>query len=138
MQINFYNCTDDKKKLSKKLTFVNSRNCNLYGTCSFDNPNFLLNSKASGNYVSWDNRLYFVTEQTYNNGKYIVHCAIDDLTTNRNKLKKCSVLVSRSEERNRNIVDSSIVLRKNDYVKTDTFGKRLVAYNAQSYVIGVI
>lgn len=138
MQINFYNCTDDKRKIKKALTFVSAKTCNIYGTCSVDTPAFIMNSKPEGNYVSWDSKMYFVTGTTYSGGKWIVHCAIDDLMTNQGELLNMSVLVSRSEEQSKNIVDNNITLRKNDYIKTDSFGTEIIGYSTKNYVIGVI
>lgn len=138
MIIRYYNCNDDRLMLNKKLEFVDAKTCNVFGTCDMRRLTLISDSKPVGNYASFDNKCYFVESYSYANGKWLIHCSLDVLYTNRNDILNLNVLVARSEDRNPDIVDSCITFRKNDYVYTRSFGKSIIANGTRCFVVGVI
>lgn len=138
MIIRYYNCKDDRLMLNKTLEFVDAKTCNIFGVCDMRHLNLVSDSKPVGNYASFDNKCYFVESYSYANGKWLIHCTLDTLYTNRNEIRALNVLVARSEERSADIVDSCIPFRKNDYVTTRTFGKSIIANGTRCFVVGVI
>lgn len=138
MLINFYNCTDDKKMLNKKLTSTEVSTCNLYGTCSLLTPVFIMNSKPNGNYCAFDSKLYFIDETVYSGGKWLIKCSIDPLMSCHNELLNKEVLVTRSEDRTTDIPDSNLPFRANKFVKSQSFGDDVISNSTVHYLVGVI
>lgn len=138
MIIRYYNCSDDKLQLNKTLEFVDAATCNVYGICNMETPTFISETKPRGNYASFDNRCFFVNSYSYANGKWLIHCSLDYLYTNRNEILNMEILVSRSEDKTSDIPDNNIVLRSNKYVKSQTFGTDIIANSTVNYLLGVI
>lgn len=138
MIIRYYNCADDKLQLNKTLEFVDAATCNIYGICNMETPTLISDSKPSGNYAAFDNRCYFINSYSYANGKWLIHCSLDYLYTNRNDILNLEILVARSEDKTSDIVDTCIPVRKNDFVYTRSFGKSIIANGTRSFVVGVI
>lgn len=138
MIIKWYNCSDDKRTLNKSLSFVDASTCNVYSACNMDNPNFIVDS-VKGNYVSFDNKCYFVNSRSYLNGKWLISCTADDLANNHNALVNLSVLVARSETfKNNDIIDNLITIKPQRQIIGDSYGKAVISNTETSYIIGVI
>lgn len=138
MLIKWYNCSDDKRVLTKHLVFVDSSECNIFGSCSMDTPNFLVDT-VKGNYVSFDNKCYFVNSKNYLNGKWVISCTADDLTNYRNEILRLSVLVARSETlKNPDIPDNLIPIKDQRQTIGDSYGREVISKTETNYIIGVI
>lgn len=138
MIIKWYNCSDDKRQINKKLSFIDASTCNIFGSCSMDSPAFLVDS-VKGNYVSFDNKCYFVNSSAYLNGKWIISCTADDLTNHRNELLNLNVLVARSEVfQNKEIVDNLITIKAQRQTIGDSYGNDVISKVDTDYIIGVI
>ena len=105
MTITLYNTSDDKKKIGKTLTLVQTVNNVLpIEPCNLLTPSFILdgvNTNAiNANYclVSIFARHYFITGHTLLNGSRImINCKHDPLQNYANAIKSTSQLVTRSE-----------------------------------------
>ena len=138
MTIKWYICSDDKKTLNKSLSFVGADTCNIYGSCNMDSPNFIVDN-VKGNYVSFDNKCYFVNSRTYLNGKWVISCTSDDLANNHNGLVNLNVLVARSETfKNNDIIDNLITIKPQRQIIGDNYGKAVISNTETTYIIGVI
>lgn len=138
MIIKWYNCSDDKKMLNKTMSFVDSSTCNIFGSCSMDNPSFIVDS-VKGNYVSFNNKCYFVNSPSYLNGKWVISCTADDLVNHRNELLNLNVLVARSEIfQNKDIVDNLITVKSQRQTIGDSYGVDVISKTETDYIIGVI
>lgn len=138
MIIEWYNNTDDSKKLNKSPTLIESGTCNIYGACNMDNPNFIVDS-VKGNYVKFDNNYYFVDSRSYAGGKWIIHCSIDDLYSNRDEINSLECLIVRNEtDKNNYIIDNSLPV--NSYRVTSSYpvGREVISPTETTYIIGVI
>lgn len=138
MIIRYYNCSDDKLQLNKTLEFVDAANCNVYGICNMETLTFISETKPKGNYAAFDNRCYFINSYSYANGKWLIHCSLDYLYTNRNEILNMEILVARSEDKTSDIPDNNIVMRTNKYVKSQSFGTDIIANSTVNYLVGVI
>lgn len=115
--IKWYNCSQSKLHLNKQLTFIDSSTCNVFGTCSVDNPSFVVDS-VKGNYVSYNNKCYFVDDQIYSNGKWIIKCSYDDLANSHNEIENIFALIVRNEEgKFSDIPDSTITFESSRDIK---------------------
>lgn len=138
MIIKWYNCSDDKRQINKSLSFIDSSTCNIFGSCNMDSPTFLVDS-VKGNYVSFDNKCYFVNSKSYLNGKWVISCSADDLTNHRNELLNLNVLVARSETlQNKELVDNLIPLKSQRQTIGDSYGRDVISKTETDYIIGVI
>ncbi len=138
MTIEWYNNTDDAKKLNKSPTFLTSGTCNIFGSCNMDTPNFIVDS-VQGNYVKFDNMYYFVDSKSYINGKWVIHCSIDDLYSNRDGINALECLIVRNEfKRNNEIADNSMMLKTNITTASYNFGEQIQYNNDKPYILGEI
>lgn len=138
MIIEWYNNTDDAKKLNKLPTFLTSGTCNIFGTCNMDTPNFIVDS-VQGNYVKFDNMYYFVDSKSYINGKWVIHCSIDDLYSNRDGINAMECLIVRSEtDKNNYVIDNSLPVSSYRVTTAYPVGREVVSNDVTTYIIGVI
>lgn len=138
MIIKWYNCSDDKRMINKTMSFVDSSTCNIFGSCSMDNPSFIVDS-VKGNYVSFNNKCYFVNSTSYLNGKWIISCTADDLVNHRNELLNLNAMVARSEIfQNKEIVDNLITVKSQRQTIGDSYGVDVISKTETDYIIGVI
>lgn len=124
--------------LNKTLEFIDAKTCNIFGVCDMRHLSLVSDSKPVGNYASFDNKCYFVDSYSYANGKWLIHCTLDTLYTNRNEIRALNVLVARSEDRTSDIPDNNITFRANKYVKSQSFGDDVISNSTVHYLIGVI
>lgn len=124
--------------LNKTLEFIDAKTCNIFGVCDMRHLTLVSDSKPVGNYASFDNKCYFVESYSYANGKWLIHCTLDTLYTNRNEIRSLNVLVARSEDRTSDIPDNNITFRANKYVKSQSFGDDVISNSTVHYLIGVI
>lgn len=138
MIIKWYNCSDDKRMINKTMSFVDSSTCNIFGSCSMDNPSFIVDS-VKGNYVSFNNKCYFVNSTSYLNGKWVITCTADDLINHRNELLNLNALIARSEIfQNKDIVDNLITVKSQRQTIGDSYGVDVISKTDTDYIIGVI
>lgn len=105
MTITLYNTSDDKKKVGKTLTVVQTvDNVKPIEPCDMLNPSFILDGGAvnaiNSNYchVSIFGRYYFITDHVLLNGaRIMIKCKHDPLQTFATVLKNSRQLVTRSE-----------------------------------------
>lgn len=138
MIIEWYNNNDDAKKLNKSPTFLTSGTCNIFGTCNMDTPNFIVDS-VQGNYVKFDNMYYFVDSKSYVNGKWVIHCSIDDLYSNRDAINSLECLIVRNEfDKNNYIIDNSLPVSSYRVTTAYPVGREVISNTETTYIIGVI
>jgi len=140
MTVNWYNNTDDKRKLHKNPSLLlTDSDSIIYGDSSILYPTLKCKTYA-GNYVyiSQFDRYYFITNVILSKGYYYISCAIDVLYSNENSINALTALIVRSEDRDKTIPDSAIPFRTNKYVRTRSFGNDVVNNSTVYYVIGVI
>lgn len=138
MIIEWYNNTDNSKKLNKSPTFIASGTCNIFGSCNMDNPNFIVDD-VKGNYVKFDNTYYFVDSKSYVGGKWVIHCSVDALYSNINGIKAMNVNVIRNEyAKDDYIVDSCLPVKADRLTVAYPVGNEIISKNETSYIIGVI
>lgn len=138
MLIKWYSNTDEKNKLNKSLLFIEEGTCNIFGTCNMDSPNFIVDS-VKGNYVEFDNSYYFVDSKSYVNGKWVIHCSIDDLYSNRNEINNLNCLIVRSEtDKNNYIIDNSLPVKSYRVTTAYPVGREVISNTETTYIIGVI
>ena len=138
MIIEWYNNNDDSKKLNKSPTFLTSGTCNIFGTCNMDTPNFIVDS-VQGNYVKFDNMYYFVDSKSYVNGKWVIHCSIDDLYSNRDAINSLECLIVRNEfDKNNYIIDNSLPVSSYRVTTAYPVGREVISNTETTYIIGVI
>lgn len=105
MTITLYNTADDKKKVGKTLTAVQTvENVKPIEPCDMLNPSFILDGGAvnaiNSNYchVSIFGRYYFITDHVLLNGaRIMIKCKHDPLQNFATALKNSRQLVTRSE-----------------------------------------
>ena len=115
MSITFYNLTDDANVVNKtNKTLVNTFNCDVYDDQYIDSPSFLLPSTASLNanycYVPTFGRYYFCKVKQLKDGRRILECQSDALTSFWNDYKGSSCIANRSASNyNKEITDDLIL-----------------------------
>ena len=105
MTITLYNTSDDKKKVGKTLTAVQTvENVKPIEPCDMLEPSFILDGGAvnaiNSNYchVSIFGRYYFITDHVLLNGaRIMIKCKHDPLQNFASPLKNSKQLVTRSE-----------------------------------------
>lgn len=105
MTITLYNTSDDKKKVGKTLTALQTvENVKPIEPCDMLNPSFILDGGAvnaiNSNYchVSIFGRYYFITDHVLLNGaRIMIKCKHDPLQNFATGLKNSRQLVTRSE-----------------------------------------
>lgn len=138
MTITWYNNTDDKKKINKSPVLISTGTCNIFGTCNMDSPAFIVDN-VLGNYVEFDNTFYFVDSKSYINGKWVIHCTVDALYTNRNEINNLTVMCVRSENRyNKYLVDNMLPVKSYRTTESYSVGNEVISNTDTTYIIGVI
>lgn len=138
MIITWYNNTEDKKKINKSPELISSGTCNIFGTCNMDTPNFIVDS-VLGNYVKFDDTFYFVDSKSYVNGKWVIHCSVDVLYSNRETINSLSVMCVRSENNyNKYLVDNMLPVKSYRITESYSVGKEVISNTDTTYIIGVI
>lgn len=138
MTITWYNNTDDKKKINKLPALISAGTCNIFGTCNMDNPAFIVDS-VLGNYVEFDNTFYFVDSKSYVNGKWVIHCSVDCLYTNRNEINNLKAMCVRSESRyNKYLVDNMLPVQAYRTAESYPVGNEVISNTETTYIVGVI
>ena len=70
MNVNFYICTDDRRKVNKSISTVNTINCNIKERCSLDSPVLIIakekNKSSRENLLIWGKNINFVVEKQIN------------------------------------------------------------------------
>lgn len=103
-----------------------------------DTPNFIVDS-VHGNYVKFDNMYYFVDSKSYVNGKWVIHCSIDDLYSNRDAINSLECLIVRNEfDKNNYIIDNSLPVRSYRVTTAYPVGREVISNTETTYIIGVI
>lgn len=99
--VNFYNCSDDKRVMSKTLTAQITVQATFLQASSIIKPRLRLawnNAYVSCNYmyIPAFNRYYFVDDITADTGgAVIINASIDVLTTYQDQIKLCPAVVTR-------------------------------------------
>lgn len=124
MQVKFYNCKDDPKKLKKTLTNETSFSVVLQANTTLLNPSILLNGAQFRDFVNLNyayiptfKRYYFVGDPTFLPGDMIeIPLSVDVLFSNKSTISSLSTLIERQEYKvNRYMTDSllpTVVSRK--------------------------
>lgn len=104
MNISFFNCVDDNRKLNKNLTNEILTIGNLRENCNSTNPELyiehtvnILNSNYA--YISDFHRYYFISEITTDaNGLYIVKLRCDVLMSYKNDILNLNIIATRNTD----------------------------------------
>lgn len=103
MWIDFFKTTDDKRKLTKALTPLASKDCKLLMPCDVLNPEILVAKFDGWNdvnelFIADLHRYYFVNQTTMENGGLVrMTLHVDVLYTYADSLKSCNALIDRQE-----------------------------------------
>lgn len=135
MNVEFYKCSDDPRKISKTMLSVKSANCTVYNGCSVTSPVIMLRYSPAiidRNFFripEW-NRWYGISDYSVDNAKTLyVTGLIDVLYTYRDQILACYATAIRNEGVGRPtyIPDSSLPLYpESDYVTSLSIGSYAV------------
>lgn len=142
MQITIYTGFSKESNSTKQPTGGTAVNVRLKENVSLINPVFILDTTdASINYVSWNNRYYFVTDIVYIRATTIeIHCHVDVLATYKAQIGASSQFVTRSAS----AYDPSIVdnfyptIAKTNTGKISFTQMHSQVVNTGCYVLGVL
>ena len=109
MEIKFYQCSDDKRVISKTLgTAITKSSCQLIEPTDMLNPSFTIDIDTSLYaynyvYIAYFGRYYYIENITVLDGvRMVVSCAVDVLMSFATQIKDCTVN-SRRNEKNYNM-----------------------------------
>lgn len=145
MELVLYNCSSDKKRITKNLTEVKKyETCRLKEDTDIVNPTFIVNKPSRSNvpiqdlemtsfnyiYCSWLKRYYFVNKVRLAKGGFLeIDCHVDVLMTYKDSLYNHNVYVTRCERKfysdkskNGIFYDSSFPIRSDVTVETKELG----------------
>ena len=135
MNVEFYTCSDDPRKISKTMQSVKTTNCTVYNGCSVTSPVIMLRydpSIITCNYFripEW-NKWYSIADYSVDNAKTLyVTGMIDVLYTYKDQILECDATAIRNEGVGSPtyIPDSSLPLYpESDYVTSLSIGSYAV------------
>lgn len=138
MNVEFYTCSDDPRKISKTMQSVKSAVCTVYDGCSITSPTIMLRYDPdiiTCNFFripEW-NRWYSIADYSVDNAKTLyVTGMIDVLYTYKDQILACDATAIRSEGVGRPtyIPDSSLPLYpESDYVTSLSIGNYAISGN---------
>lgn len=103
MNVEFYTCSDDPRKINKTMQLVSSAICTVYNGCSVTSPVIMIrydDTVINCNYFKipeW-NRWYSIADYSVENGKTLyVNGLVDVLFTYKRQLLECNATAIRSE-----------------------------------------
>lgn len=121
MQITLYNLAK-RRNSTKQPSKGTNITVNLKEGTSYFNPSFILNLNPTGfNYLSWDNRYYYITNiENTRNGIYTISCELDALATyKRDILGTTAFVLYSSSNYDVGIPDTRLSTKPNYIVKTN-------------------
>ena len=116
LSVTFYNLTDEKSVVNKtNKTQVNNYTCDVYDDQYIESPSFLLPSNVSLNanycYVPTFGRYYFCKIKQLKDGRRIIECEVDALTSFWDDFKTSQCIANRSSSNyNKEITDDEILV----------------------------
>lgn len=135
MNVNFYVCNDDRRKVNKSITPVNSISCKIKDDCTLDNPVLIIEKDSLSNfatsnycYISDFARYYYVEDVTLmTGGRIAVKCRCDVLMSFSGSIKSLNGVIERQEHLfNNYIADDKAPVRS----------ERLISYHQVGSVTG--
>lgn len=135
MNVNFYVCNDDKRKVNKNLSPVNSITCKIKDNCTLDNPVLIIEKDSLPNiatsnycYISDFARYYYIHDITLmTGGRIAVKCRCDVLMSFSGSIRSLNGVIERQEHLfNDYIVDEKAPVRS----------ERLISYHQVGSVTG--
>lgn len=121
MQITLYNLAK-RRNSTKQPSKGSNITVNLKEGTSYFNPSFILNFNPTGfNYLSWDNRYYYITNiENTRNGIYTISCELDALATYKSDILGTTAFVLYSSSNyDVGIPDTRLSTKPNYIVKTN-------------------
>lgn len=121
MQITLYNLAK-RRNSTKQPSKGTNITVNLKEGTSYFNPSFILNFNPTGfNYLSWDNRYYYITNiENTRNGIYTISCELDTLATYKGDILGTTAFVLYSSSNyDVGIPDTRLSTKPNYIVKTN-------------------
>lgn len=121
MQIKLYNLAK-RRNSTKQPSNGTNITVNLKEGTSYFNPSFILNFNPTGfNYLSWDNRYYYITNiENTRNGIYTISCELDALATYKSDILGTTAFVLYSSSNyDVGIPDTRLSTKPNYIVKTN-------------------
>lgn len=121
MQITLYNLAK-RRNSTKQPSKGTNITVNLKEGTSYFNPSFILNFNPTGfNYLSWDNRYYYITNiENTRNGIYTISCELDALATYKSDILGTTAFVLYSSSNyDVGIPDTRLSTKPNYIVKTN-------------------
>lgn len=121
MQITLYNLAK-RRNSTKQPSNGTNITVNLKEGTSYFNPSFILNHNPTGfNYLSWDNRYYYITNiENTRNGIYTISCELDALATYKSDILGTTAFVLYSSSNyDVGIPDTRLSTKPNYIVKTN-------------------
>lgn len=121
MQITLYNLAK-RRNSTKQPSKGSNITVNLKEGTSYFNPSFILNFNPTGfNYLSWDNRYYYITNiENTRNGIYTISCELDALATYKSDILGTTAFVLYSSSNyDAGIPDTRLSTKPNYIVKTN-------------------
>lgn len=138
MNVEFYTCSDDPRKINKTMQLVTTANCAVYDGCSITAPSIML--RYDTNIIKsnvfkipeWD-RWYSIADYNVDNAKTLhVPGMIDVLYTYKDQILECDATAIRNEGVGKPtyIPDSSLPLYpESDYVTSLSIGNYAISGN---------
>lgn len=133
MNIKFYNCNDDRRKIRKNLIQVGTTvSCKVKEQCSCMKPSFIVGVSSMPNikqinycYVDTYDRYYFIDEITNETGqRIVVNCSVDVLNSFKEQILNCEAVISKQTSEinsNKYIDDGSFVTLTKETNETLSF-----------------
>lgn len=121
MRITLYNLAK-RRNSTKQPSKGTNITVNLKEGTSYFNPSFILNFNPTGfNYLSWDNRYYYITNiENTRNGIYTISCELDALATYKSDILGTTAFVLYSSSNyDVGIPDTRLSTKPNYIVKTN-------------------
>lgn len=116
LQVTFYNCSDEPQDVHKSnKTTLGTYNCNVYDTQNIENPAILLprnDNLRNANYchIPFFNRYYYCVLEQLPDGREIMRCDSDPLTSFWDSYKNSPCIAKRSTSSTfPNMVDEAVV-----------------------------
>lgn len=105
MNVNFYVCNDDKRKVNKNISPTSSVNCKVKDNCTLDNPVIILDKDSVPNwvtsnycYISDFRRYYFIEDVTLmTGGRIAIKCKCDVLMSFSGSIRSLNGVIERQE-----------------------------------------
>lgn len=130
IEVNLYNNQSDPMVVKKKLTLVDTVNCEITDICELDAPELLLDMDESDIpkynycYIAAFGRYYFCRPQIINGNQMLISCESDPLTSFWDSISGSECIAERSTSaQNPELVDDLLPFKPNPKMSIRSIGE---------------